>query len=109
MLSVGLLQTDDYVTVGAYYPQTVFFPARGREMWHTSETLLPYLNGNSLSWEKAFVLLEDENDRLRFHLHLRSITRILPRKELKDNLTSFCNQKFGAFHGELATLALHPS
>ncbi len=107
--SVGLLQTDDHAVIGAYYPQTVFFPARGREAWQLSETLKPYLNGNTLSWEKALVLLEDDVDKNRFHIHLRSITRNLPLKQLKDNLSNFCNQKFGAYHNELATLATHPS
>jgi hypothetical protein len=107
--SVGLLQTDDHVVIGAYYPQTVFFPARGRDAWQQSESLKPYLNGSSLSWEKAAVLLEDDADRQRFHIHLRSITRVLSLKQLKDNLSNFCNQKFGAYYGDLATLAPHPS
>lgn len=109
LLSVGLLQTDDHAVIGAYYPQTVFFPARGRESWLESESLKPYLEGNQLSWDKAADLLEDENDRKRFHLHLRSITRILTRKELKDRLENFCNQKLGAFYDELAILTPHPS
>ncbi|MCY7377380.1 MAG: hypothetical protein LH472_15580 [Pyrinomonadaceae bacterium] len=107
--SVGILQTDDRTVIGAYYPQVVFFPSRGRDAWQQSENLKPYLDGNKLSWNKSVALLEDENDRQRFHLHLRSITRILPRKELKDRLENFCSQKLGAFYSELATLAPHPS
>lgn len=107
--TVGLLQTDDQAVIGAYYPQVIFFPARGREAWRQSESLQPYLEENRLSWGKAVTLLEDETDRKRFHLHLRSITRILPRKELKDRLENFCNQKLGAFYEDLTTLAPHPS
>jgi len=107
--SVGLLQTDDHAVIAAYYPQTVFFPARGRDGWQLSETLKPYLNGNTLSWEKALVLLEDDANRQRFYLHLRSITRVLPLKQLKDNLSNFCNRKFGAYHGDLIAIAAHPS
>ena len=106
--SVGILQTDDRTVIGAYYPQVVFFPSRGRDAWQASENLKPYLDGNRLSWNKSVVLLEDETDRQRFHLHLRSLTRVLPRKELKDRLENFCSQKLGAFYGELATLAPHP-
>ena len=107
--SIGILQTDDRTVVGAYYPQVVFFSSRGRETWQESENLKPFLNGNRLSWDKAAVLLEDENDRQRFHLHLRSITSVLPRKELKDRIDNFCNQRIGAFYGTLTTLPVHPS
>ena len=107
--SVGILQTDNQRVVGAYYPQVIFFPSRGRDSWKDSENLKPFLNDNQLSWEKSLVLLEDDNDRQRFNLHLRSITRILSRKELKSRLETFCNQRLGVFYGELATLSAHPS
>src|SRR5262249_16808427 len=108
--SVEILQTDDDVVVGAYYPQIVFFPSRERSKWPTSENLKPYLNEDlSLSWDKASVLLDDEMDRKQFHLRLRSIIDLLPRKDLKDRLESFCGQKFGAFHDEVSKLPVHPS
>ncbi len=106
--TIGILLTDHQTVVGAYYPQVVFFPSRGRDAWEASESLKPYLNNNRLSWEKCAPLLEDEYDRQRFHLYLRSMTRILARKELKDRIEEFCNQKFGAFFGELSNLPNHP-
>ena len=107
--SVGILQTDDQTVVGAYFPQVVFFPSRGRDNWQESENLKPFLDGENLSWNKASVLLEDAEDRQRFHLHLRSISQLLSRKELKTIIEKFCDLKLGSFHGELATLSISPS
>jgi hypothetical protein len=106
--SVSILQTNDNVTVGAYYPQVVFFPSRGRENWFQSADLQPFLKNNRLSWENAQFLLEDDLERQRFQLHLRSISRVLQHKSLKDRIDQFCNQHFGSFFGDLQSLGTHP-
>ncbi len=106
--SLSILQTNDRVTVGAYYPQVVFFPNRGREAWFQSAELQPFLENNRLSWEKAQYLLEDELENKRFQLHLRSVTQVLQHKILKDRIVQFCNQTFGAFHGDLKSIDRHP-
>jgi len=108
--SIGILQTSDRVTVGAYYPQIIFFPSRGREVWERSEGLKPYLEDNRLSWTKAAaLLLESDYYKNEFHAHLRSLPNVLPRRELKEKIENFCNQNFGAFYGQVKTLPPHPS
>lgn len=105
---IALLQTDDEVTVGAYYPQVVFFPSRGRSGWAQSEGLKPFLEGNRLSWEKARVLLDDDNYRKEFQQYLLSIPAILPDNSLKENLEKFCQQNFPAFLGNRLSLSPYP-
>jgi hypothetical protein len=108
--SISILQTSDRTTVGAYYPQIIFFPNRGREVWEQSESLKPYLAENRLSWTKAAsLLLEGDYYKNEFHAHLRSIPNVLPRRELKERMENFCNQNFGAFYGQVKTLPPHPS
>ncbi|HRI05258.1 MAG TPA: hypothetical protein PLL77_16090, partial [Pyrinomonadaceae bacterium] len=107
--SVGILQTSDRAVVGAYYPQIVFFPSRGRDTWLTSESIKTYLENNRLSWAKSSaLLLESDYYREEFHSHLRSVTNVLPRRELKERLEEFCQQKFGAFYGQVKSIAPHP-
>lgn len=60
--SIGILQTDDQTVGGAYYPQVIFFPSRGRDAWSESENLKSFLDGKLLSWNKAGILLEDEGE-----------------------------------------------
>jgi hypothetical protein len=108
--SIGILQTTDRAVVGAYYPQIIFFPSRGRESWLESDSLRPYLDESRLSWEKsAGLLLESDYYRDEFHQHLRGLPNILPRRELKERVDTFCNQTFGAFYGQPKLLQAHPS
>ncbi len=107
--SIGILQTTDRAVVGAYYPQIIFFPSRGRDTWLASESLKPYLENNRLSWDKSSaLLLESDHYKNEFHVHLRSIPNILPRRDLKELTEAFCNQRFGAFYGQARTLSPHP-
>lgn len=106
--SVMILQTNDGITVGAYYPQVVFFPSRGRETWIHSGELQPYLDGRRLSWEKSQFLLSDERERQRFILRLRSIRQVLQQTELKEQIGQFCNANFGSYFGDLEPLDRNP-
>jgi hypothetical protein len=107
--SVGILQTTDKTVVGAFYPQIIFFPSRGREAWASSESLKPYLENNRLSWNKASaLLLEHDHYRNEFHAHLRSIPDVLPRGDLKVRIETFCSQTYGAFYGQVKALTPHP-
>jgi hypothetical protein len=107
--SIGILQTTDRAVVGAYYPQIIFFPSRGRDAWGASESLKPYLENNRLSWEKSSaLLLESDHYRNEFHAHLRALPNVLPRRDLKERTEAFCSQHFGAFYGQARTLTPHP-
>lgn len=107
--SIGILQTTDRAVVGAYYPQIIFFPSRGRDGWGASESLKPYLENNRLSWERSSaLLLESDHYRTEFHAHLRALPNVLPRRDLKERTESFCSQHFGAFYGQARTLTAHP-
>lgn len=107
--AVRVLQTSDGLTVGAYYPETIFFPARGREQWSASRALAPYLNDGRLSWWQAsrIHLREDSED---FHAHLRAVAeQIVPGKKLKDKLLAFCEHQFGDAPTRTVTLAHDPA
>lgn len=107
--SIAILRTSDRVVAGAYYPQIIFFPSRGRHEWLQSEALKPFLSQHRLSWSKASeLLLESDFYRDEFHLHLRSIINLLTRRELKEKLEQFCSQVFGAFHGQAKAISQHP-
>lgn len=109
--SVDILKASDGTVVGAYYQQIVFFPSRDRSSWNTSEGIKPYLSDDGcLSWEKASAgLLESDYYNDEFHAHLRAILDLLPRRELKDRIETFCNSAFGALYGQRKALPLHPS
>ena len=98
MNAVHLLQTDDHAVVGAYYPEVVFFPSRGRESWKQSQILVPYLHETRLSWAQCErVLLNDEQSRNDFHVHLRLIAdQVLQSTALKNHLNNFCRETFGS-------------
>ncbi|MFN0141501.1 MAG: hypothetical protein ACKVQW_15625 [Pyrinomonadaceae bacterium] len=109
--SIGILRTSgpEGAVVGAYYPQIIFFPSRGRESWASSESLKPYLENNRLSWSKASaLLLESDYYKSEFHAHLRAIPNVLPRRELKERMEAFCDQIFGAFYGQTKAISPHP-
>jgi hypothetical protein len=96
-----LLRTDDQgsdqAVVGAYYPEVIFFPSRGRESWQGSEMLAPYLRAGRLSWaQSARILLEEEPSRADFQAHLRLVAdRALQSSVLKNHLNNFCRETFG--------------
>ncbi len=108
--ALGMLQTDDHAVIGAYYPETVFFPARDRVSWTRSESLQPYLSKGRLVWDKCYQqLLEDEHDRQQVHVHLRAVAHsAIPQKELRDRLESFCNQKLGPYYATPGDLSPDP-
>lgn len=92
-----LLETSDSLSlvVGAYYPEIVFFPARGRSEWGKSKNLQPYLENEELSWEKIKQkLLNNEEAQNRFHIHLRLIANKLTG-EFRNALNQFCENEFG--------------
>lgn len=107
---VLLLMTDDGAVVGAYYPEIVFFPARGRESWGASEILAPYLRGPRLSWAAAArILLDEETSRADFHTHLRlAADRALQGSTLKTHLNKFCREVFGHAPPAAGRLDPHP-
>ncbi|HZH30736.1 MAG TPA: hypothetical protein VEY11_08225 [Pyrinomonadaceae bacterium] len=111
MSGITLLQTDDHAVVGAYYPEVVFFPSRGRESWKESQNLEAYMRGTSLSWAQASrILLDNESTRHDFHAHLRLIAdKVLQSGNLKDHLNNFCRETFGSAAPVSGTLGRHPS
>jgi len=92
---VELLHTSSKAetVVGAYYTGIIFFPSRGRRLWTNDEALLPYLEGDSLSWKKCCeLMLQDRYYISGFYLHLLSISNILelhPRTALQE----FCTRE----------------
>ncbi len=96
--AVLLLQTTDHAVVGAYYPDMVFFPSRGRDSWRESQRLEPYLRGARLSWAQCSRhLLDEERSREDFHTHLRLVAdRVVQTTILKNHLRNFCRETFGS-------------
>lgn len=105
---VSLLQANDGTVVGAYYPQIVFFPVRGRDAWRRSESLQPFLKNNRLSWENSEAQFRHNAYWGEFQSYLRSIPAILPEDELKTALTKFCENLPGRFQGERINLDFSP-
>lgn len=111
LASVRLLETDDATVVGAYYPEIIFFPSRGRATWPTDKVLQKYLIGTRISWELCSRnLLTNEQEAIDFHLHLRRVANLLPSKRFKDRLDHFCERQFGApLPGDLGALPHDPT
>lgn len=107
--SVKLLQTSDGVSVGAYYPETIFFPARGRERWSGNRVLEPYLKDGRFSWWQASrIHLRETSDD--FHAHLRTVAeQVVPGKKLKEKLLAFCARQFGDSPTRALKLSFNPS
>lgn len=106
ILSVDLLQTDEQTVLGAYYPEIVFFPSRGRMAWAGDTIIRDLLSpANRLSWAKCSTyLIKTEKDARDFQLHLRRVIRLLPRKTTQDRLAEFCVAAFAdrvEVHGNL--------
>jgi hypothetical protein len=106
-----LLQTSDAaaVTVGVYYPDIIFFPARGRSDWQKSQNLQPYLDGDNLSWQRIKQkLLNNEEAENRLHTHLRLIARKITG-ECRDALNQFCDGEFTGDFPDLTSKSLSES
>ncbi|MBI4748553.1 MAG: hypothetical protein HY774_08680 [Acidobacteria bacterium] len=108
--AVHLLKMDDGTVIGGYYPETVFFPSRGRSTWSTSKLLAPYLKETHLSWERCRELLLSEKTNStdqsqdivnqdsiekRVHVHLRTIAKKVLENTMRTALDSFCEGAFG--------------
>lgn len=112
-----LLETEAGTVVGAYYPDTVFFPSRRRSAWREDSNLQPYLSvdGNRLSWTlSSEQLIKTEHDRESFREHLQLIAYYALPNKVGSPLLSFCDREFptraNAVRAERPerTLARHP-
>jgi hypothetical protein len=93
--TIKMLETDEGTVVGAYYPETIFFPSRGRGSWVADKMLQKYLVGTRLSWELCSKsLLTNEQETNDFQAHLRRVANTLPSKKFKDRLNAFCDKNF---------------
>lgn len=112
LADVKLLQTDQRVIVGGYYPGVIFFPARARAAWVQDGNLVQYLDASRqrFSLQQCFdLLLPDETQRRRFHLRLRSVAELL-EQQTRRALLDFCAQMRGAQEGQtLERLAADPA
>lgn len=108
--SLRLLRLDDETALGGYYPECIFFPARGRESWRDHPRLAPLLEQGRLSWEKVGALLDGAAVR-QFEIHLRSIAESCLTHEVQQTLIAFCDQQFGTgnvHRRDLQQLPLNP-
>lgn len=109
--SIRLLEADGRI-IGAYYPEVIFFPSRGRSTWLRGENdpFRQYLEGTTLSWGKSSgALLQDDAEREAFHQHLRAVAdSVLQTKTLKDRLHAFCDRAFGRSEQASKRLAAEP-
>lgn len=108
---IQLLETDAHTVVGGYYPETVFFPSRGRSQWVTDKKLASYLNGNQLSWAKcSALLLKGERERRDFQGLLELVARhALPNKVFQDRLRKFSASRFSERVEPSGTIGANPA
>jgi hypothetical protein len=108
--SLDMLETDEQTVIGAYYPEIIFFPSRGREAWNKDTIIKELLSPASmLSWEKCRrYLLKTQRDEYDFQLHLRTVIRSLPRKPTQDSLSEFCDSQFTERIDAYHVLPAHP-
>ncbi len=94
--AVFLLETNEGTVVGAYYPEVIFFPSRGRTGWKRDETLQQFLAGSKLSWELGRRSLLGNVDRKThgFQVHLELLARRLPGKTFKERIAIFIRKNF---------------
>jgi hypothetical protein len=108
--SLILLVLDAQTVLGAYYPEVVFFPARGRERWGEHPRLRGFLENGALSWEKVSALLTRGNVVRDFEVHLRSIAASCLSGDLQKTLLTFCDNQFKGNNVAVADLLqLSPS
>ncbi len=96
--ALHLLETDAGTIVGAYYPETIFFPCRGRTLWQSDRKLQPYLKDNRLSWAQSReILIKTEHERDSFREHLQLVARYaLTNNALRSRLQAFSAKEFPA-------------
>ncbi|HYO75235.1 MAG TPA: hypothetical protein VE010_02130, partial [Thermoanaerobaculia bacterium] len=92
--SLRLLRVDDTTVIGGYYPECVFFPARGREAWGAHPRLAQFLDQGHLSWQKVSALVAGPAAR-QFEIHLRSVAESCLTHAIQQTLIAFCNEQFG--------------
>jgi hypothetical protein len=94
--SVLLLESNEGTVVGAYYPEVIFFPSRGRASWTRDETLQQFLVGSKLSWDlcRQNLLGADDRKTHEFHAHLELVARRLPGKIFKERVANFVRTNF---------------
>ncbi|MDT5293129.1 MAG: hypothetical protein QOJ76_9, partial [Acidobacteriota bacterium] len=93
--AVYLLETNEGTVVGAYYPEIIFFPSRGRAGWARDEALQRFLIGSKLSWDLARRnLLTDERKTRDFQSHLAGVAQLLPSKIFKERVDKFLQANF---------------
>lgn len=100
-----LLRTENRTTVGAYYPEVVFFPARGRARWSGDDKLRPYLERNRLSWQLcSAAFLTTPSDREQFMNHLLLVARRSPTNDnLRRRLRGFAATRLAGNNFNLET------
>jgi hypothetical protein len=93
--AVYLLETNEGTVVGAYYPEIIFFPSRGRAEWARDEALQRFLIGSKLSWDLARRnLLTDDRKTHEFQSHLAAVAQLLPSKVFKERVANFLRDNF---------------
>ncbi|MBA3240543.1 MAG: hypothetical protein H0T60_04880 [Acidobacteria bacterium] len=96
--ALHLLETDAGTVVGAYYPETVFFPSRGRSAWRADGQMRAYLNEsdpNSLSWARSRQeLIATDHARDSFREHLESIAYYALPTSMRPRLLNFVANEF---------------
>lgn len=92
-----LLETEAGTVIAAYYPDTIFFPARQRSAWGSDGNLRPYLSvdGKRLSWTLSREqLIKTEHDRDLFREHLQLIGYHALPNSVRAPLLTFCDREF---------------
>lgn len=109
--SLILLLLDERTVLGAYYPESVFFPSRGRDGWSTHGRLGGFLDHGVLSWQKVSALLRGSVGR-DFEIHLRSIATSCLAGSVQRTLLAFCDSEFkgsNVSNGDLVKLTPSPT
>lgn len=96
--ALHLLETDAGTVIGAYYPDTVFFPSRGRSLWKEDSQLRAYLDEddpNRLSWERSRrALIKTEHARDAFRDHLEAVAHYALPNSVRARLRDFAAAEF---------------
>lgn len=96
--ALHLLETDAGTVIGAYYPDTVFFPSRGRSLWREDSQLRAYLDEddqNRLSWELSRrALIKSDHARDAFREHLEAVAHYTLPNSVRTRLLAFANAEF---------------
>jgi hypothetical protein len=108
--AVYLLETNEGAVVGAYYPEIIFFPSRGRAAWARDEALQRFLIGSKLSWDLARRnLLTDDRKTHDFQAHLAALAQLLPSKVFKERVANFLRDNFNDAVDAQYSLDPHPA